>query len=71
MTLSKMRASGIRTINRQCLHCGSHGIMQVDALPGDVRVVELGKTLCCLGCGAPETTTQPNWLEAQHRIAAR
>ena len=70
MTLSKMRASGIRTINRLCPSCGSHGIMQVDALPGDVAVGELGKTMCCLACGAPETETQPNWREAKARLAA-
>jgi len=42
--------------------------MQVDALPGDVNVVELGKNLCCLACGAPETETQPNWLEGGEPI---
>ena len=65
MTLNKMRASGIRTIERLCPQCGLHGIMHVDALPGDVTVSELGKTLCCIACGAPETETQPNWRGRQ------
>jgi hypothetical protein len=69
MTLSQMRESGIRTINRLCPHCGSHGIMQVDALPGDVSVFDLGKAMCCLACGAPETRTQPNWLEVEPLMA--
>jgi len=64
MTLSKMREFGVRTINRLCPRCGSHGIVHVDGLPGDVTVMELGKTMCCTTCGAPETETQPNWYEA-------
>jgi hypothetical protein len=63
MTLSKMRESGVRTINRLCPRCGSHGIVHVDGLPGDVAVTELGKTMCCTTCGAPETETPPNWHE--------
>ena len=63
MTLSKMRESGVRTINRLCARCGSHGIVHVDGLPGDVTVMDLGKTMCCTTCGAPETETQPNWHE--------
>jgi hypothetical protein len=65
MTLNKMRESGIRTVNRLCARCGSHGIVHVDGLPGDVTVVDLGKTMCCTTCGAPETETKPNWHEAQ------
>jgi hypothetical protein len=63
MTLGKMRESGIRTIDRLCPRCGSHGIVHVDGLPADVTVTELGKTMCCTTCGAPETETQPNWHE--------
>jgi hypothetical protein len=43
--------------------------MQVDALPGDVSVFDLGKAMCCLACGAPETRTQPNWLEVEPLMA--
>ena len=70
MTLSKMRASGISTVQRVCLQCGCRGIIHVDGLPGGVRVAELGKGLCCISCGAPETRTQPNWREAEGRVAA-
>ena len=70
MTLSTMRASGISTIRRVCRQCGCQGIIQVDGLPGGVRVAELGKGLCCVSCGASETHTQPNWREADSGIAA-
>lgn len=63
MTLNKMREAGIRTVNRLCPCCGSRGIAQVDGLPGDVEVGELGKGWHCLSCGAPETVTRPNWQE--------
>ena len=70
MTLGKMRASGISTVRRVCPQCGCHGIIQVDGLPAGVRVAELGKGLCCISCGAPETRTQPNWREAEARAVA-
>ncbi len=70
MTLSKMRASGISTVQRVCPQCGCRGIIQVDGLPGGVRVAELGKGLRCISCGAPETQTQPNWREAEARVPA-
>ena len=63
MTLGKMRETGVRTVNRLCARCGSHGIVHVDGLPGDIAVVELGRTMGCTTCGAPETETQPNWPE--------
>ncbi len=70
MTLSRMRACGITTVRRVCPQCGCQAIVQVDGLPGGVTVAELGKVLCCISCGAPETNTQPNWREAQPRPAA-
>jgi hypothetical protein len=69
MTLSEMRAFGIRTISRLCPCCESHGIVQVDGLPGDVVVVDLGKTMSCGTCGALETETQPNWQERRAEAA--
>ena len=70
MTLSKMRASGVSTVQKVCPQCGCRAIIQVDGLPGGLRVAELGKGLCCISCGAPETNTQPNWREAEARVAA-
>jgi hypothetical protein len=32
--------------------------------------MELGKTMCCTTCGAPETETQPNWHEGSAGQAA-
>jgi hypothetical protein len=71
MTLSKMRASGIRTVERVCPQCGCHAIIHVDGLPGGVAVAELGKGVCCVNCGAAETRTQPNWRECESRNITR
>jgi hypothetical protein len=71
MTLGKMRASGIHTVERVCPQCGCHGIIHVDGLPGDVAVAELGEGVCCVNCGAARTRTQPNWREGEQRSATR
>jgi hypothetical protein len=71
MTLSKMRASGIHTVERVCPQCGCPGIIHVDGLPGGVAVAELGKGVRCVNCGAAETRTQPNWRECESRNITR
>jgi hypothetical protein len=65
MTLDEMREAGIRTINRVCGRCGAHSVVQVDALPGDITISDLGKGMSCTTCGAPQTEAAPNWLEGK------
>jgi hypothetical protein len=68
MMLSQMRAGGIHTVYCVCPQCRRQTIIQVDGLPGDVTLTELGKALRCPTCEAPERETQPNWRQAATQV---
>jgi hypothetical protein len=51
MDLANMRATGVRSLDVQCLTCRHPITMNVDHLPGDLVVPSLGPKMVCTKCG--------------------
>ncbi len=65
MTLGNMRAHGIRSIDAYCqaIGCGHASTLNVDGLPDELPVPDVGLRLRCSRCGSRSIQTRPNWAE--------
>src|SRR5271170_5848104 len=63
MDLANMRQNGVRSLAVQCNQCLHEVIMNVDHLPGDVRVPSFGPKMVCTKCGTIGADVRPNWPE--------
>ena len=65
MTLSNMRANGVRTL---AVYCGGRGchrqaVLDVSRYANDVPVPAFGLRMVCTVCGAIGADARPNWNE--------
>jgi hypothetical protein len=67
MTLSNMRANGVRAVTATCEACGRQADVNVDALPETVTVPKAGQRLRCSSCGAKTISTRPAWHMARRQ----
>ena len=67
MTLGNMRAQGIRSIDAFCqaIGCGHAATIDIDGLPDNLPVPDVGLRLRCSRCGSRAIHTRPNWAELQ------
>lgn len=67
MTLANMRALGVRRVEAICENtlCGHTGVVEVDALPGEIPVPDVADRLRCSRCGGKTVSTRPLWREYQ------
>jgi hypothetical protein len=65
MTLSNMRANGVRSLIVHCsnVNCRHESIVNVDTIPDDVFVPSLGVRMRCQQCGQRGGDVMPNWNE--------
>jgi len=61
MNLANMRANGVRDVDAECASCGHFSTANVDPLPGDVFVPDVGQHLRCSRCGGKKIRTRPAW----------
>ena len=61
MTLTNMRANGVRSIIAACANCGGSADVNVDLLPETLTVPETVKRLRCSSCGGKTISTRPAW----------
>jgi hypothetical protein len=67
MTLSNMRANGVRAVTATCETCGCEADVNVDALPEIVTVPQAGQRLRCSSCGGKTISTRPAWHTGSQR----
>ena len=65
MTLSNMRANGVRAVTATCEACRREADVNVDALPETVTVPKAGQRLRCSQCGGKAISTRPAWHTAR------
>jgi hypothetical protein len=63
MDLANMRANGVRSLDIQCNQCRHDVILNVDHLPGDLKIPTLGPRMACTKCGTIGADVRPNWKE--------
>jgi hypothetical protein len=65
MTLGNMREHGIRSIDAFCqaIGCGHASTVNVNGMPDDLPVPDVGLRLRCSHCGGRAIHTRPNWAE--------
>ena len=70
MTLGNTRAHGIRSIDAFCqaIGCGHESTLNVDRLPDDLPVPDVGLRLRCSRCGGRSINTRPNWSELKAAV---
>jgi hypothetical protein len=59
MTLTNMRANGVRAVIATCEACGHKAGVNVDALLENVFVPEAGRRLRLSACGGKRVDTRP------------
>ena len=70
MTLTNMRANGVRSIIAACANCGGSADVNVDLLPETLTVPEAGNRLRCSSCGGKRVWTGPAWHTGTRRHGA-
>jgi hypothetical protein len=65
MTLGNMREHGVRSIDAFChaIGCGHASTVNVNGLPDELPVPDVGLRLRCSRCGRRAVHTRPNWAE--------
>ena len=65
MTLSNMRANGVRSLLVNCsnVSCRHEAIVNMDGLSDDISVPSLGPRMRCQRCGQRGADVRPNWNE--------
>lgn len=73
MTLANMRALGVRRLEAICENtlCGHAGVVEVDALPGEIPVPDVAGRSRCSRCGGKTVSTRPLWTEYRASGTAR
>lgn len=66
MTLAHMRDHGVRSVDARCRAdgCGHEAVVNVDDLPDELPVPDVGLRLRCSKCGGRRIETRPNWADA-------
>ena len=63
MILGNMRENGTRSVEAECQKCKHTAVVNVDSLPPDLPVPDVGLRLRCSACGGKDIDTRPNWAE--------
>jgi hypothetical protein len=65
MDLANMRANGVRSLDIQCNQCRHEVVLNVDHLPGDLKIPTLGSRMACTKCRVVGADVRPNWKERE------
>ena len=71
MDLANMRENGVRSVEATCGACGHEAVVNVDTLPAEVYVPDVGERLRCMSCGSKNVTVVPNWSERLWPVGPR
>jgi hypothetical protein len=63
MTLSNMRANGVRSLFVYCTACHHEAIMNVDSYDAALAVPSFAARMVCTVCGAIGADVRPHWNE--------